>query len=99
MLDLKLKSICLAGVFLLFTACGRSHETAEHRSGDPDSAAGKSGKVAYTVSKETEKAAEVASKEAAKAAKILEHKVAAAAKDAHEGWKDASEKDKAKHDQ
>jgi hypothetical protein len=95
----KSKSILFVGVLLLLTACGHSHEGSEDRSGNSDSAAGKSGSAAYKVSKETEKAAKVIGKETEKAAKVVGHKVSEAAHDAKEGWKDASEKDKAKQDQ
>jgi len=83
----KSKSFLCVSVLFLFTACSGPHETAEHHSADPDSAAGKAGQAAYKVSKETEKAA-----------KELGHKVAEAAKDARAGYKDASQEDKAKHD-
>jgi hypothetical protein len=85
---LKSKLFLCVGVLLLLTACDRSHESAEHHSADPDSAAGKAGQAAYKVSKETEKAA-----------KELGHKVAEAAKDAKAGFKDAKQEDKTKHDQ
>lgn len=95
----RTKSICLVGVFALLTACSHSHESAEGHEANPDSAAGKTGQAAYTVSKETEKAAIVVGKETGKAAKAVGHKVADAAKDVHEGWKNKAEEEKAKQDQ
>ena len=51
--------------------------------GDPDSAAGKAGKAAHAVAKESGKLA-------AKAGKALKH----ASRDAAAGWKEASQDDK-----
>jgi hypothetical protein len=93
------KCFLFAGIFLLLAACSRSRESAEHRSANPDSVAGKAGQAAYTVSKETGKAAVVVGRETGKAAKVVGHKVAEAANNAHEGWKSASEENKAKRDQ
>jgi hypothetical protein len=81
------KAVLLGAVLLFLAACGRSHESANNRSGNPDSAAGKGGKAAYKVAKETEKAAKVVGRELDKAAH-----------DVHAGWKDASQEDKAKRD-
>jgi hypothetical protein len=83
----QFKLAFFVGGILLLTACGHSHEADAHRSGDPDTVAGKAGEAAYKVSKE-----------AGKAAKEVGHKVAEAAKDAHAGWKDASKEDKGKRD-
>jgi type IV secretory pathway TrbL component len=94
MKNMKVNMILLAGVLLLPAACTRSQE----HSGDADSAAGKSGKVAYTLSKKTAKAAKEIGRESEEAAKVIERKTAEAARDAHKGWKDAAEEDKAKHD-
>jgi len=96
---LNIKTIAFVGILSLLTACGHSHEQAEEHSANPDSVAGKSGQAAYVAAKETGKAAVVVGKETGKVAKVIGHKVAEAAKDAHAGWKDASEEDKAKRDQ
>ena len=79
---LRKQTICLlifAGV-MAFSGCTNSfapHRT-ESRSGNPDTPAGKAGKVAYRVGKEAEKAA-----------KEAERKLDKAARDAQAGWKDA----------
>ncbi len=70
---------------LLMCACGNSQDEAA-RKRDADTPAGKAGKVAYGVAKET-----------GKAAKVAGQKIAEAAHDAHEGWKQASSEDKNKH--
>jgi hypothetical protein len=67
-------------------ACGNSQDEAAQRKRDANTPAGKAGKVAYGVAKET-----------GKAAKVVGQKIAEAAHDAHEGWKQASSEDKNKH--
>ena len=77
------KSVCLSACLLLLSGCyqpERPHDRAVH-AGDPDSAAGKAGKLAYKVEKETEKAAREAGK-----------KLDQAARDAHAGFKEAEKK-------
>jgi len=74
--------------FILLTAgCGFSPPPERDRTAsppaDPDSAAGKAGKAAHTVAKESGKLA-------AEAGKALKH----AGRDAAAGWKEASQDDK-----
>lgn len=70
---------------LTCSSCGNSRDEAAQRQRDANTAAGKAGKVAYGVAKET-----------GKAAKVVGRKLAEAAHDAHEGWKEASSQDKSK---
>jgi hypothetical protein len=79
---LRKKTMCAlfaAGV-LAFTGCTNSFSPrrTESRSGNPDTPAGKAGKVAYKVGKEAEKAA-----------KEAERKLDKAARDAQAAWNDA----------
>ncbi len=71
-------------ISVLLYSCGH-REMSEKEHHDANTPAGKVGQVAY-------KAAEVTGKVAKGAGKELSR----AAHDAHEGWKEASEKDKAK---
>jgi hypothetical protein len=66
-------------------SCAKRESTDQQRK-EASTPAGRVGQVAYEAAKESEKAAKVAGKELSKAAH-----------EAHEGWKDAAEKDKAKH--
>lgn len=70
---------------ILSVSCGHSPNDEAQREHDANTVAGKAGKVAYGVTKET-----------GKAAKVVGHKMAEAAHDAHEGWKAASAEDKEK---
>lgn len=78
------KILLSASVVMALLSCHKS-ETAEQHQKEADSAAGKVGQAAYGAAKVTEKAAKAAGKEISKAAH-----------DAHEGWKKAEQKDKAK---
>ncbi len=62
----------------MMTAC-QAPEPRRVGSGDPDTAAGKAGKLAYKLEKETERAAKEADK-----------KIDKAARDARAGYKDAA---------
>jgi hypothetical protein len=82
----KTPAFCLLTLGAAFSlACGRSPNEEAQREHDANTVAGKAGKVAYGVAKET-----------GKAAKVVGHKMAEAAHDAHEGWKAASAEDKDK---
>ena len=67
------------------SACSLSESSDQQRK-EANTPAGKVGQVAYKAAKESGKVAKAAGKELGKAAH-----------DAHEGWKEASEKDKDKH--
>ena len=79
---LRNRTICIliTAAVLGLTGCSNSfgHHRTEAGSGNPDTPAGKAGKVAYNVGKETEKAA-----------KEAERKLDKAAHDAQAGWNDA----------
>jgi hypothetical protein len=74
-----------AAVLASLLACGRS-ETSDQHHKEANTPAGKAGQVAYQAAKESGKAAKAAAKELSKAAH-----------DAHEGWKEAADKDKGKN--
>lgn len=78
------KLLLMTAIVATLFSCGRS-ETADQHQKEANTVAGKVGQVAYGAAKETGKAAKVAGKELSKAA----HQ-------AHEGWKEAAQKDKAK---
>ena len=83
MVTKKSAVILIAAGILWVTGCQPAPHPSrtEAGAGNPDTPAGKAGKVAYKVEKETEKAA----REAAK-------KIDQAARDAHAGYKDAQRK-------
>ncbi len=81
--------LCSAGLLLFsatlfLDACGPS-ESARQRQEDANSPAGKAGKAAHAVARESEKVARVAGQ-----------KLEKAAHQAHEGWKEAAREDQAK---
>jgi hypothetical protein len=82
-----------AGILVVFAAlglsgCGYQSEADRERQRDEsNTAAGKTGKAAYKVSKEVGKAAREAGREIRKAAG-----------QAREGWKEAAQEDRAKRD-
>jgi hypothetical protein len=75
--------VLFAGIILWVTGCQPAPppSTTDTHRGNPDTPAGKAGKIAYKVEKETEKAA----REAAR-------KIDQAARDARAGYKDAKKK-------
>jgi hypothetical protein len=75
--------ILVAGSILWVNGCQPApyHSKTEAGAGNPDTAAGKAGKLAYKVEKETEKAASEAAR-----------KLDKAARDAHAGYNDAEKK-------
>jgi hypothetical protein len=79
------KLLILAALSAALLSCGK-HEMSEKERKDASTPAGKVGQVAYEAAKVSGKVAKSAGKELSKAAH-----------EAHEGWKEAAEKDKAKH--
>ena len=81
----RILRIALFAAALGLAACGTSNETRVDHSADADTPAGKVGKAAHGIAKETGKVAREAGRELKKAAG-----------QAHEGWKEADREDKAK---
>jgi hypothetical protein len=79
------KTLLTTALCTTLLACHRSESENRHIK-DANTPAGKVGQVAYEAAKESGKAAKVVGKELSKAAH-----------EAHEGWKEAAEKDKARH--
>jgi hypothetical protein len=79
-----LKTLLAASLLATFFSCAKPEATDQHRK-EANTPAGKVGQVAYSAAKESGKVAKAAAKELSKAA----HQ-------AHEGWKEAAQKDKAK---
>jgi hypothetical protein len=77
------RPLIMAVTFMILCAC--SSESSAQRRKEADTPAGKVGQVAYQAAKVTGKVAKAAGKELSKAAH-----------DAHEGWNEAAQKDKAK---
>ena len=78
-----------AGTLLAFAALGLSacsYQSEAERERNSKTAAGKTGKVAYKVSKE-----------AGKAARAVGRELRQAAGQARDGWKEAAREDRAKH--
>jgi hypothetical protein len=81
-MTMLLKKSALGLIAFLFVGCQPpSAPKSTGGTGDPDTAAGKAGKLAYKVGKETEKVAKEAGK-----------KIDQAARDAHAGYKSAEKK-------
>jgi hypothetical protein len=76
--------VLIVAIGLSLLSCFQ-HKMSEKEHQDANTPAGKAGQVAYKAAQASEKVAKVAGKELSKAAH-----------EAHEGWKEASEKDKAK---
>jgi hypothetical protein len=79
------KLLLVALTATLLCSCFK-HEMSEKERKEANTPAGKVGQVAYKAAQESGKVARVAGKELSKAAH-----------EAHEGWKEAAEQDKAKH--
>jgi hypothetical protein len=80
-----LTSVFVISALVSLGGCSRTSESPQQRQADANSAAGKVGKAAHRVAVETQKAADAAGR-----------KLAKAAHQAHEGWKEAAQEDKAK---
>jgi hypothetical protein len=78
------KVLLMTATLATLFSCGMSESADQHHK-EANTVAGRVGQAAYGAAKETDKAAKVAGKELSKAAH-----------EAHEGWKEAAQKDKAK---
>jgi hypothetical protein len=78
------RAIFLAGLLLAINACNSRESQAERRR-DANTPAGKVGQAAHK-----------AAVEADKAGQVIGRKLEKAAHDAHEGWKEAAQKDQEK---